>query len=158
MEKRKSSKTPPSELVIKVHGCVWYVEPSIRSSSSWNSFSKRCHKHHLLAKEELWQGAAPRCARATIFDLDVFPVMRPDPAAGLLADVTPECFGIMLIGAELVWTVPMTNPAVICASAFTAHWAAAQHFVCTAPGYQTALLLPVLELAVSLLNIWFSGK
>lgn len=36
-----------------------------------------------------------------MFDLDGFLGMRPDPATGLLADVTPECFGIMLIGAEL---------------------------------------------------------
>lgn len=40
-------------------------------------------------------------ARATVFDLDMFLVMRPNPAAGLLADVMPERFGIMLIGAAL---------------------------------------------------------
>lgn len=38
-----------------------------------------------------------------MFDLDKFLVMRPNPAAGLLADVTHECFGIKLIGAELDW-------------------------------------------------------
>lgn len=36
-----------------------------------------------------------------LFDLDTFLVMRPNPAAGLLADVTPERFGIMLIGTVL---------------------------------------------------------
>lgn len=39
-----------------------------------------------------------------LFNLDMFLVMRPNPAAGLLADVMPERFGIMLIG-----TVPCLN-------------------------------------------------
>lgn len=54
-------------------------------------------------------------------------MMRPNPAAGLLADVMPECFGIMLIGAELDWTIPMTGSALICASAFGANQEVAQH-------------------------------
>lgn len=56
-----------------------------------------------MVKEELWQGAAPQCAGTTIFDKDVFLVMKPNPVAGLFADVMHECFGIMLIGAELGW-------------------------------------------------------
>lgn len=59
--------------------------------------------------KELWQGTAPKCARATLFDLDVFLMMKSNTAAGLLADVIPECFGIMLIGAELGFNVSITN-------------------------------------------------
>lgn len=40
-----------------------------------------------------------------LFNLDMFLVMRPNPAAGLLADVMPERFGIMLIGTVLNFNV-----------------------------------------------------
>jgi len=66
--------------------------------------------------------------------------MGPNPATGLLADVMPECFGIMLIGAELDWTIPMTDLAVICASAFRARQTVAQHFVCADSGYHKVKL------------------
>lgn len=56
----------------------------------------------------------------------MFLVMRPNPVAGLLADVMPECFGIMLIGAELDWPIPMMGSALICASAFGVNQEVAQ--------------------------------
>lgn len=47
-------------------------------------------------------GALPDYTRGQpLFNLDMFLAMGPNPAAGLLADVMPERFGIMLIGAVL---------------------------------------------------------
>lgn len=40
-----------------------------------------------------------------LFNLDMFLVMWPNPAAGFLADVMPERFGIMLIGTVLNFNV-----------------------------------------------------
>lgn len=73
-------------------------------------------------------------------------MMRPNPAAGLLADVMPECFGIMLIGAELDSTIPVTGSALICASAFRAHQAVAQHFFCTDLSYHTVTFPSIIRL------------
>lgn len=76
--------------------------------------------------------------------------MRPNPAAGLLADVMPECFGIMLIGAELDWTLLVTSSALSCASALTAQQAAAQrqHLFWTDLGYHTPAFLSVVRLII----------
>lgn len=113
MLKKKHPRTPdPAFPSSQPHPneCVWYVVPPMLF---FFPMLGNCAINFPSAVTNITSWVKRSCDRALpdyvrgqpLFHLDMFLVMRPNPAAGLLADVMPERFEIMLIGPGLHFNV-----------------------------------------------------